>query len=95
MSSEIIPEIADINRPYDPADVLLYYDGPLLMWSPIPNRHLLALALMDDGVGVWPFLVVEVFQESADALMGNRLTRLPAVQSAQSKYLLRDFRAEG
>jgi hypothetical protein len=35
MSCEIIPNIPRAERPNGPEAVLMYYDGPLLMWLPV------------------------------------------------------------
>lgn len=92
ISHEIIPNIVAVDRPYGPADVLMYYDGPLLLWLPVPGRHLLAAAL-DDGAGVWPFLVADLTEEAAAAVMDNTLTLEKAFTGAKACYLLRDYGA--
>lgn len=81
------------GRPYSGPDVLHYYDGPLLFWLPCPGGNLLALALPDE-VGVWPFLVSELTDEQARALLEDTLTLRSAVVLARQNWLLADYGSE-
>ncbi len=80
------------KRPFGGDDVLFYYDGPLLFWLPIDARRLLAVAL-PESVGPWPFLVVELSEEQAQALEGNRATLRAVCEACQEKWLMRDYGA--
>lgn len=81
------------GRPYSGPDVLYYYDGPLLFWLPSPGRNLLALALPEE-VGAWPFLVSELTDEQARALLEGALTLRSAVVLARENWLLADYGSE-
>jgi len=84
-------------RPSQPSDTLLYYDGPLLHWLPVEGRRLLAIALLEPVEGhdaVWPFLVCEMTEQGAQALLNDELTLLGAVLSAEGRYLLPNYGAE-
>jgi hypothetical protein len=86
-------DIPHYKRPFCGMDVLFYYDGPLLFWMPCEGRRLLTVALPDE-VGPWPFLVVEMTEEAAQALEGNRLTLRAAVLAGMTRWLLTDYGAE-
>lgn len=77
------------NNP-EGADVLMYYDGPLVMWLPHEALRLLAIALPDEA-GPWPFLVVQLTHEQASALENGTLTLKGAVVASGARYLLKEF----
>ena len=81
------------QRPFCGPQVLCYYDGPLLFWLPCDGRRLLAVALPDDA-GRWPFLVVELTDEQAQAVEGNRITMRCACLSAMAQWVMRDYDAD-
>jgi hypothetical protein len=81
------------KRPYCGSDVLCYYDGPQLFWLPCEGRRLLAVALPDDA-GQWPFLVVELTEEQAQNLEGNRVTLLAVCLACKAKWHMRDYGAD-
>jgi hypothetical protein len=78
------------QRPFCGLDVLFYYDGPLLFWLPCDGRRLLAVALPDDA-GRWPFLVVELTEEQAQAVEGNRVTMRAACLAGKAQWVMRDY----
>lgn len=86
--------IAPEYRPFDGDAVLLYYDGPIMFWLPGASVRLLAIALPDEA-GPHPFLVVEVPQETADALLGNRMTVRRVCLSAPQSWLMPDYGQDG
>jgi hypothetical protein len=80
------------RRPFCGPDVLCYYDGPLLFWLPCEERRLLAVALPDDA-GRWPFLVVELTEEQAQAVEGNRVTLRAVCLAGRAQWVMRDYDA--
>lgn len=86
-------DIPRAERPFGGADVLAYYDGPLLMWLPHAQQRLLAIALPDEA-GIWPFLVAQLDDDLASQLVGNRLTVRAAVLRATQHYFIHDYGAE-
>ncbi|KWA83824.1 hypothetical protein WL29_20890 [Burkholderia ubonensis] len=81
------------KRPFDGPDVLVYYDGPQLFWLPYEGRRLLAVALPTEA-GRCPFLVVELTEDQAQAVEGNRITMRAACLAAQAKWVMPDYGAE-
>jgi hypothetical protein len=81
------------KRPFGGPDVLFYYDGPQLFWLPCEGRRLLAVGLPDE-VGHWPFLVVELTEEQAQAVEGNRLTLRAACLTGKAQWLMRSYDAD-
>jgi hypothetical protein len=81
------------KRPFCGSDVLFYYDGPLLFWLPCEGRRLLAVALPVEA-GKWPFLVVELSEEQAQDLEGNRVTLRAVCLACKAKWLMRDYGAD-
>lgn len=80
------------QRPFDGAEVLVYYDGPQLFWLPCEGRRLLAFAIPDGGT--WPFLVIELTAEQADAVERSKLTARAACLNASGRWLMPDYGAE-
>lgn len=83
-------DIPHEQRPFSGEEVLLYYDGPLLFWMPHPSLRLLAVALEHDG-NKCPFLVCEVSEEDAQALVTNRKTLRAVVLDARRHFHLNDY----
>jgi hypothetical protein len=86
------------TMPYAPAEVLLYYDGPLLTWLPVARRHLLAFAVpaITDDSGEerhWPFVVVELSEATVAGLNSGTLTLRGVVLQAKELYLMPDYYA--
>ncbi|KVP75549.1 hypothetical protein WJ96_07535 [Burkholderia ubonensis] len=81
------------KRPFCGPDVLAYYDGPQLFWLPCDGRRLLAVGLPDEA-GHWPFLVVELTEDQAQAVEGNRITMRAVFLAASAKWVMRDYDAE-
>jgi hypothetical protein len=85
-----LPDLPVAERPYSPAETLLYYDGPLLFWLPAPGRHLLTVALPDDpeqGLR-WPS------PRCGAPLLSQQLTLRQTVLDAQAWHLIPDYDAE-
>lgn len=83
-------DIPPAQRPYGPNGTLIFYDGPQLLWLPVLDQHLLAIALPDDA-GPWPFLVCRVHDEVVPTLTLAGLRAI--VLGAEAWYLLRDYGA--
>jgi hypothetical protein len=91
-----IADVIELNvehRPFGPDEVLLYYDGPVLMWLDTPQGRYLAVSLPDDG-GRWPFLVVELNSAEQQKLESGALTLRHAYTNAEAVWLLPDYDAE-
>lgn len=80
------------------AEVLLYYDGPLLAWLPVAGRRLLAYALAPvtgeldaDAPFYWPFVVVEMTDAAVSQLNAGTLSLRQAVLEAPARYLMPDY----
>lgn len=82
------------ERPFDGPEVLVFHDGPALMWLPAGDAQgrLLALALPEDA-GPYPFLVARLATETAAALEAGRIDLREAFLSS-SCFLLPDYGAE-
>lgn len=91
--SMFIEHIPRSQRPFSPHECLLYYDGPLLFWLPAQDKHLLAIALLEEK-SPWPFLIVELSAAQADAVKSNELTLQRATLEAKSWHLLPDYGAD-
>lgn len=77
-------------------ETLLYYDGPVLLWLPVPGRRLLAYALPDEPAGnSWrsPFIVVELNESAAARVSAGSEGLRAAVLSAATRYYLPDLYA--
>lgn len=96
MKLALPPNVDRELRPYNPEETLFYYDGPLLLWLPVPGRHLLAMAILEEPEQdrPWPFVVADMTEQMAADLMGNRITLLRAVLDANARYLVPDYGAE-
>jgi hypothetical protein len=81
------------QRPFCGSEVLFYYDGPQLFWLPCEGRRLLAVALPDEA-GHWPFLVVELTEEQAQAVEGNRVTMRAVCLAGKAQWVMRDYDAD-
>jgi hypothetical protein len=89
------------HRPHSGSpETLLYYDGPLVFWLPVPGRRLLAYALqllLEKSEGEvrwrWPYIVVEVSAEAVAALEAGTQHLRQLVLDAQTRYLLPDYSA--
>lgn len=88
----LLLDIPQEQRPFAGPEVLVYYDGPQLFWLPVPGRRLLALSLVPVE-GRCPYVVVELTQEVAEALEGNRMTLKAAFEAATSSWLMPDYGA--
>lgn len=90
------PDTLELNlkhRPIGPDEVLIYYDGPVLMWLDTLQARYLAVSLPDDG-GRWPFLLVELNADEQLRLESGELTLRRAYTNAKSVWLLPDYDAE-
>lgn len=81
------------QRPFGGDDVLIYYDGPLLFFLPVPEQRLLAIALPADA-GTCPFLVVELTEEQARAMLANEVTLRSVVLAASGAWFMPDYGAD-
>jgi hypothetical protein len=86
-------ELNVAHRPFGPDEVLLYYDGPVLMWLDTPQERYLAVSLPDDG-GRWPFLLVGLSSKEQQQLESGALTLRRAYTNAVAVWLLPDYDAE-
>ena len=78
------------------AEILEYYDGPLLLWLPVSGRRLLAYALPEEPAGEgWrhPFIVVELDEASAARLSVGIEDLRATVLAAATRYYLPDLYA--
>jgi hypothetical protein len=80
------------QRPFDQDAVLMYYDGPMLFWLPVPGKRMLAIALPDDA-GRWPFLVSELREATVVALQSQESDLRQAVLSGIN-FLLTNYGAD-
>lgn len=81
------------QRPTGPAEVLIYYDGPALMWLDTPHQRYLAVALPDDA-GRWPFLLVGLSAAEQQQVESGTLTLRCAYTNAEAVWLLPDYDAD-
>lgn len=81
-------------RPFDGDEVLAFYDGPIMFWLPWEQGRLLAIALPDEA-GAHPFLVVEVSEENACALLTNRKTVRKVFMECPRAWLMADYGRAG
>ena len=81
------------QRPFCDEAVLVYYDGPQVFWLPCPGRRLLAFSV-PNSAGPDPFLVIEVTESQAHALISNQLTVRGICLAAQGAWLMPDYGAD-
>jgi hypothetical protein len=81
------------HRPIGPDEVLLYYDGPQLMWLKTASSRYLAVALPQDA-GRWPFLLVALTDTAQHALETGALSLRRAFTENGPVWVLPDYDAE-
>lgn len=85
-------QIPHEQRPFDGEGVLIFYDGPQLLWLPVEGSRLLALGLPPEA-GACPYLVAELTEDQAQALLRNEVTLRSLYQTA-TLWLLADYGAD-
>jgi len=86
-------ELRLAHRPFGPKEVLIYYDGPVLMWLDTADGVFLAVALPADA-GKWPFLLVKLDTYARRNLEAGVLTLRNAYTAADAVWHLPDYDAD-
>lgn len=81
------------HRPFGPDEVLVFYDGPQLMWLTGMATRYLAVALPEDA-GRWPFLLVALAESAQQSLDAGSMTLRQAFTTCGAVWLLPDYDAE-
>ncbi len=74
---------------HDP-DVLLYYDGPLLFWLKVPNRNMLAIAVVE-FLSHYPLFIVEVSDAIRQRFEAGDLDLHDTVYMGKNHFHVQDY----